>query len=100
MSTLLFSRGEMPDTYSSQFYNLTLRATDPRDQSYTDLLIIAQLPAPVPTTRYPLSTSDLTAPLATQQARTVNKWFADTYPPQRFYYYGDVSGKRDVSNSI
>jgi hypothetical protein len=97
MGTFLFSRGDLPETDSAQYYNFTLRATNVTDQSFTDILILAQLPPPIRTSRYTLSATDLTAPLATQRARTADKWFVDNFPPQGFYNNGSVFGKNDVS---
>jgi hypothetical protein len=98
MGSLLLLRGDLPDVDTVQTYNLTLRAAEKDNlTSYTDILIIAQVPPPVRTSRYTLSVSDLAAPLETQQARTTNEWFVDRFPPQQFYNNGFVSGKRDVS---
>ncbi len=97
MGTLLFMRGDLPETTGVQQYNVTLRATDPTDGQYTDILILAQLPPPFKPSRYSLSIADLTTSLAMQQARTAGKWFVDTFPPQGFYNQGTVSGKNDVS---
>lgn len=81
-----------------QTYDLTLRATEKDNlTSYTDILIKAQVPPPVRTSRYDLSVSDLTAPLSTQRARVANKWFVDRFPPQQFSNNGIVSGNKDVS---
>ncbi|KAG7669041.1 hypothetical protein KSW81_004051 [Nannochloris sp. 'desiccata'] len=97
MGSLLLLRGDLPDTDTVQTYNLTLRAAEKGNlTSYTDILIVAQVPPPVRTSRYTLSVSDLTAPLETQQARIANKWFVDRFPPQQFYNNGVVLGKKDV----
>ena len=97
MGSLLFIRGDLPETDAIQQYNLTLRATDPTDNQYTDILILGQLPPPVKTSRYTLTTANLTADLLTQKTRTAGKWFVDTFPPQQFSNNGIVSGEKDVS---
>jgi len=98
MGSLLLLRGDLPDVDTVQTYELTLRAAEKDNlTSYTDILIKAQVPPPVRTSRYALSVSDLSAPLNTQRARVANKWFVDWFPPQQFFNNGTVLGNKDVS---
>ena len=95
-------RGDLPESVGPQNYNLTLRATDPVDSQWAEIVIMGTWPAPLQTTRYPISTPDASitqfaAFLSAQRARVANKWFVDVFPPQSFYQYGDYAGRKQVS---
>lgn len=104
MTAVILMRGDLPESNGPQSYNLTLRATDPADSQWAEIVITASWPAPLKTARYPISTPDssitgFAALLTAQRARVANKWFVDVYPPQGFYLYGDYAGRKEVIKS-
>ena len=99
MTTFLIRQSNIREEAVHKIFTVPIYAIDVDNKNST-VYMQCFWPAPKKRmTRYPVSVTNLSAPLAEQQQVATDRWFVDKYPPEAFTY-GSFQGRDNVSTAF